>query len=191
MVRNFAEKGYKVKAKLFNAADFGVPQHRERVILVGIRDDINNKYNFPEKTNDRSKPVTLKDVLRGQPIPGVSDVCQQPFSPRYMSRNRKRGWNEISYTIPAMSKQVPLHPSSPDMVKLERDLWRFGEYGVSRRFAWWEAALVQSFPKDFVFKGDLVSRYRQIGNAVPPLLAEAIAKSLYSFLACHVSGGEW
>ena len=98
-----------------------------------------------------------------------------------MSRNRKRGWDEVSYTIPAMAKQVPLHPSSPDMIKLEKDLWKFGE-GITRRFSWQEAAAIQTFPRGMDFCGDLTSKYKQIGNAVPVRLAEAVAEKVYKKL---------
>ena len=91
-----------------------------------------------------------------------------------MSRNRKRGWDEVSYTIPAMAKQVTLWPGSPDMIKLGRDSWRFGE-GLTRRLSWQEAAAIQTFPRDMVFSGNLTSIYKQIGNAVPCNLAEQVA----------------
>ena len=95
-----------------------------------------------------------------------------------MSRNRKRGWDEVSYTIPAMAKQVTLWPGSPDMVKLGRDLWEFGKGGETRRLSWQEASAIQTFPRDIEFCGDLTSIYKQIGNAVPCKLAEAVAVRL-------------
>lgn len=61
------------------------------------------------------------------------------------------------------------------MVKLGQDKWRFGD-GLTRRLSWREAAAVQTFPVDYPFQGDLVSKYKQIGNAVPPVLAEAFAR---------------
>ena len=87
-----------------------------------------------------------------------------------------------------MAKQVPLWPGSPDMVKLEKDLWEFGKNGKTRRLSWQEAAAIQTFPKGMHFYGDLTSKYKQIGNAVPCNLAEIIATHLYSILAnrCEV-----
>jgi DNA (cytosine-5)-methyltransferase 1 len=99
-----------------------------------------------------------------------------------MSRNRKRGWDDVSYTIPAMAKQVTLHPASPDMVKIDIDLWEFGKKGKTRRFSWREAAVIQTFPKDLEFCGDITSKYKQIGNAVPVKLAEYVATQLYAIL---------
>ena len=93
----------------------------------------------------------------------------------------------MSYTIPAMSKQVALHPSSPDMVKLGEDLWEFGKTGITRRFSWQEAAAIQTFPQDMMFEGNLTSKYKQIGNAVPVKLAEVVAMDAKRIIDEHLS----
>lgn len=177
IINDFESKGYKLYYKLLNAADYKVPQDRYRVILVGIRKDLDMEFVFPSPTGR----ITLKEALKGIPEPDPTDICEAPFSSRYMSRNRKRDWNDISYTIPAMAKQVTLHPSSPDMIKVGQDKWIFGE-GKTRRFSWQEAAAIQTFPNNMQFTGNLTSKYKQIGNAVPPELAKVIAKQLYSTL---------
>lgn len=178
--KDFSQKGYNVRYQLLNAADHGVPQDRWRVILVGIRKDLPYLFEFPEKLEDRQ---TLRDALKGFRRPKKSDVVLESYSPRYLSRNRKRDWDDVSFTIPAMAKQVPLHPSSPDMEKIHQDLWRFTDPKKTRRLSWQEAAAIQTFPPDFPFFGNLVSRYRQIGNAVPVLLAEQIAVNLHRALS--------
>lgn len=177
---DFAGCGYDVFSELVDACDFGVPENRERVIIAGFRKDLQVRGlgRPPEAAR-----VTLSEALSGFGRPDPSDVCVQPFSPRYMSRNRKRSWDEASFTIPAMAKQVPLWPGSPDMVKLGPDKWRFGD-GPTRRLSWREAAAVQTFPIDYPFQGDLVSKYKQIGNAVPPTLAEAFAR-LVKHILCE------
>lgn len=172
ITHDFSECGYNVLYRLVNAKDFGVPQDRERVIIVGFRKDLGITDIAIPKGDVQA--TTLKDAIGNMPPQKDEDICTAPYSSRYMSRNRKRDWNEVSYTIPAMAKQVGLHPSSPDMVKLERDLWRFGE-GVTRRLSWREAAAIQTFPADMEFCGDITSKYKQIGNAVPVKLAEFIA----------------
>lgn len=186
IIQDFEDRGYHVAWKLLNAADYGVPQNRERVIFVGLRTDISSKYEFPEPLVKR---VTMREILGDLSKPKEEDICMAPYSSRFMSRNRRRDWDEISYTIPAMAKQVPLHPSSPMMTKLEQDLWVFGE-GETRRFSWQEAAMIQTFPKDMLFAGDLTSKYKQIGNAVPVLLAKAIGVSLVEALNSHFSSFE-
>ncbi|MCF6134000.1 DNA cytosine methyltransferase [Thermoactinomyces vulgaris] len=178
IINDFESKGYNIYYQLLNAADYKVPQDRYRVILIGLRKDIDNGFNFPAPTGR----VTLAEAIGHLPEPDPKDVCQAPFSSRYMSRNRKRGWDDVSYTIPAMAKQVTLHPSSPDMIKVDKDLWKFGE-GKTRRFSWIEAALIQTFPEGMDFAGDLTSKYRQIGNAVPCEMAKVIGENLYSVLS--------
>lgn len=173
IIEDFSQRGYNVFPSLVNAADYGVPQDRWRVIMIGMRKDMEiNHYEFPKPFEKR---VTLAEALKDLPKPKPSDICQGAYSSRYMSRNRKRKWNEVSYTIPAMSKQVTLHPSSPDMVKIGDDKWKFGENGETRRFSWQEAAAIQTFPRGMVFEGNLTSKYKQIGNAVPVKLAEVVA----------------
>lgn len=180
IIEDFSDKGYNVFPNLVNASDYGVPQDRWRVILIGFRKDLGvTEYKFPESFPQK---VTLSEALKGMPEPAHEDVCHAAFSSRYMSRNRKRKWDEVSYTIPAMSKQVTLHPSSPDMTKIDEDNWIFGENGVTRRFSWQEAAVVQTFPKGMSFYGNLTSKYKQIGNAVPVKLAEVIAKDVKNVL---------
>lgn len=179
IVEDFSECGYDVFYQLVNAKNYEVPQDRERVIIVGFRKDLNiHKFEFPAA---RNFTVSMGDVLKNLPDAEEDEVCNQPFSSRYMSRNRKRNWDEVSYTIPAMAKQVTLWPGSPDMKKLDRDLWEFGK-GKTRRLSWREAAAIQTFPKDIEFCGDLTSIYKQIGNAVPVRLAEIVATHLYGVL---------
>ncbi|MDO4755614.1 MAG: DNA cytosine methyltransferase [Parabacteroides sp.] len=183
IIEEFSECGYDVYYKLLNARDYGVPQDRERVIICGFRKDLEIKnFEFP---SPRGHKVTLKEALKNIPAPTEDEVCNAAYSSRYMSRNRKRSWDEVSYTIPAMAKQVTLYPGSPDMVKLDKDLWEFGKEGVTRRLSWREAAAIQTFPSDLEFHGDLVSKYKQIGNAVPVKMAEIIATHLYAILSCN------
>lgn len=183
IVQDFASKGYDVFPNIVNASEYGVPQDRHRVILVGFKKQLNiDKFTLPEEAKER---VTIKKALSNLPQPKEEDICHAPYSSRYMSRNRKRNWHEVSYTIPAMAKQVPLHPSSPDMVKEDKDLWHFGDNGATRRFSWQEAAILQTFPKSLEFAGNLTSKYRQIGNAVPVRLAEVVAGEVYKKIEEH------
>lgn len=180
IVEDFSSKGYIVTPYLVNASDYGVPQDRYRVILAGLNKGKNFKFELPEPFKYK---ITIAEALKDLPGSKKEDVCQAAYSSRYMSRNRRKDWNEVSYTIPAMAKQVPLHPSSPKMVKIDSDLWEFGKSGITRRFSWQEAAAIQTFPIGMGIVGNLTSKYRQIGNAVPVKLAEAIAKALHECLS--------
>lgn len=188
IIEDFSDCGYNVFYGLLNAKDYEVPEDRERVIIVGFRKDLGiQKFDFPVPRNYH---VTMREALKNIPEPTPDEVCDAPYSSRYMSRNRKRDWDDVSYTIPAMAKQVTLWPGSPDMVKIDKDHWEFGENGVTRRFSWREAAAIQTFPGDLEFHGDLTSKYKQIGNAVPVKLAEIIATHLYGVLSNALHYGE-
>lgn len=188
IIEDFSNCGYNVFYKLLNAKNYEVPEDRERVIIVGFRKDLGiTSFEYPVP---RKFIVPLKEALLNIPEPSPDEVCNAPYSSRYMSRNRKRDWEEVSYTIPAMAKQVTLWPGSPDMTKVDKDLWKFGEDGITRRFSWREAAAIQTFPANLEFYGDLTSKYKQIGNAVPVKLAEIVATHLYGVLTNALSNGQ-
>jgi len=187
------EYGYKVKSCLLNAKNYGVPQDRHRVIIVGVRNDIDFEYKYPKPTHmppdffgnvpeGLDDIVTLKDAIGSLPEPSESERYRGRFSPLYMSRNRKRGWDQVSFTIQANAMHVPLHPGSCDMVKVDTDKFEFNPpSGYHRRLTPKECTIIQSFPTDFLVKGSVQQQYKQIGNAVPPKLAEAVAKQLNEF----------
>lgn len=179
IIRDFSKLGYTLSATTVNSKFYGVPQDRLRVIFIGVRNDICNggAFIFPRKYN---YVVTLGETLSKLPKVNMDDVCQSSFSTRYMSRNRKREYNDVSYTIPAMAKQVPLSPDSGGMVY--KDVDKFVFVGTNRRLSYKEAAAIQTFPEDMVFYGSLTSKYRQIGNAVPVKLAEVIADQILKIL---------
>lgn len=179
IVDDFSELGYTMSAPVINAKNFGVPQDRMRVIFIGIRNDICNHgaYIFPQGD---PKVIPMGEVLKNLPPVDMEDVCRAPFSSRFMSRNRKRDFSEVSFTIPAMAKQVPLSPDSGGMRHVDVDKFEF--VGENRRLSYKEAAAIQTFPVDMRFCGDLESKYKQIGNAVPVKLAETIAAEVKKIL---------
>lgn len=179
IIEDFSELGYTMSAPTVNAKNFRVPQDRMRVIFIGIKNEIchGGAYIFP---SGDTKVVTLKEALSNMEEVNMDDVCQASFSSRYMSRNRKRDYNDVSFTIPAMAKQVPLSPDSDGMEFKDVDKFEF--VGINRRLSYKEAAAIQTFPPDMEFCGDLDSKYKQIGNAVPVKLAEAIAAEVYKIL---------
>jgi len=188
IVSTFRKIDYNVEFDLLNSARYGVPQERLRVFLIGTKSA--KKIRFPRITHSNRetfdlKPyVTLKEAISDLPFPEVSEgdeVYNGSYSPIYMSRNRRRGWNEVSFTIQAGQRHIPLHPGSPPMTKVEEDKWNFGE-GPIRRLSVRECARVQTFPDSFEFCGSTAYKYRQIGNAVPPLLGKKVAESILNLL---------
>ncbi|MEC1291997.1 DNA cytosine methyltransferase [Bacillus mojavensis] len=190
--QDFEAAGYRVYHKLVNARDYGVPQLRERVFLIGVRKDIDFEYEFPEPTHGKDlflKPyVTLKDSI-GDLVEDPGDYFTGSYSTIFMSRNRKKNWDEQSFTIQASGRQAPIHPDGLPMVKIEKNKWIFpdGEEN-NRRLSIKEIARIQTFPDWYEFSdggnsrtsknGRLDKVYKQIGNAVPVQLARAITKPI-------------
>ena len=188
--REFQKIGYHVEYRLFNAADFGVPQSRERVIFIGVKDK--GGIAFPERTHSNSVEVdaygrelqpyvTLKDAIGNMSDPTENpedEIYRGTFSSIYMSRNRLKQWDDISFTIQAGARHIPLHPSSSPMVFIKKDKWKFSDPNNVRRLSTLECARIQTFPDGFKFAGSVHGKIKQIGNAVPPLLAQNIGKAL-------------
>lgn len=185
-LRVFKEAGYKVKAQVLNAAQYGLSQERKRIFIVGIREDFGLEYEFPLPTHGTvDKPFSsIRDAIGDMPEWPEGDFYDREFHWYYMSRDRRRDWNEVSKTIVANPRHMPLHPSSPKLVKVEHNVWKFVSDGPARRYSYKEAARLQGFSGDLIFpdteKGSLDMRYKVVGNAVPPPLFEAVAKSIPS-----------
>ena len=184
IVDMFKEAGYTVTYKLVNAKNYGVPQDRERVFIVGIRNDLGVTYEFPNPTNSEGNYITLEDAI-GDLRENPGEWMEGSFSPIFMSRNRRRSWNEVAFTVQASGRQTQIHPDSPEMEKVDKDKWQFKQDTNSkvRRMSVRECARIQSFPDNYIFGAiPLQSRYKVIGNAVPPVMSWVLAKALVDFL---------
>lgn len=183
--QDFEAAGYRVYHKLVNARDYGVPQLRERVFLVGVREDIDFDYKFPEPTHgneDNLIPyITLREAI-GDLIEKTGDYFTGSYSSIFLSRNRKKAWEEQSFTIQASGRQAPIHPNGLPMLKVDKNKWIFQEGEENnRRLSVKEISRIQTFPDWFEFSdggnekisknGRLDKIYKQIGNAVPVQLS--------------------
>ena len=181
-ITRFRMAGYKVKYKLLNAANYGVAQDRKRIFIVGIKSSYDVEYEFPDPThgNDNSDFLSQRDVLSDMPEWPIGEFCDQEFHWYYLSRNRRREWNEPSKTIVSQMRHVPLHPSSPPLKKIGHDNWQFVDDRPARRFSYLESARLQGFSKDFKFPDtvNLSMKYKVVGNAVPPPLFKSVADAL-------------
>ncbi len=199
----FEEIGYSVNYKKVDSADYGVPQNRKRVIIIGFRKDLNLKFEFPEKTHsdhNEEKPniVKLKDSIKDLPEPKPSkeknyandnlkinahEYFTGDYSSRFMSRNRRRKWTQPGYTVEASGRHSKIHPDSPKMVKVAKDKREFRGEGKPRRLSIRESARIQTFPDNFkFFYKKLNDGYKMVGNAVPVRLAEVMAKAIKQHL---------
>lgn len=179
IVSLFNEAGYDVTFKVLNAKNYGVPQDRERVFIVGTRRELNIKYDFPKAINGEGNYVTLKEAI-GDLADSHGEYYEGSFSPMFMSRNRKRNWDEVGFTVQASGRQTQIHPDSPDMIVVGKDKRVFDPESDKkiRRMSVRECARIQTFPDDFEFLSTIDENYKMIGNAVPVKLAEEVAKQL-------------
>lgn len=194
----FSEQGYEIKFKVLNAWDYSVPQKRERLIVIGIREDLSRDivFNFPEMK--QYKPI-LRDVKLD--VNPSKEECQ------FYSQEK----SEIFKLVPAGGYWKDIDPSIAK--KYMKSCWYMegGRTGILRRlsldepsltvltspgmkqtdrchplevrpFSYRENARIQTFPDDWIFCGKLNDKYRQIGNAVPVNLAKEIGLAIFSAL---------
>lgn len=172
IVADFASLGYRVNFHLYHAADYDVPQTRERVLIVGIRDDLGFEFVPPAPTSAENHPA-VKDSL--------DDLAKLPEGAvpnHYWSKARKnkgQGNNKISADAPGPTMRAEHHGNIEF------------HYSEQRRLSAREAARIQTFPDDMVFVPSTSAAYRQIGNAVPPVLAWHVGKALAAQLAASES----
>lgn len=181
LARNeFASLGYRIYSKLLNAADYGIPQLRERLFIVGVKNDIRFDFEFPKQTHGLtpSRPrVSLGAVIKSV----VPDNSKFYFSKKAvegakrakpnMKRLLAQDLNSPCLTITSHLAKVSINSRDPVLlVDPAKELYR--------RFSPREAASIQSFPERFLFSGSDGDAYRQIGNAIPPVLFWHIAQEL-------------
>lgn len=196
MLDIFSKAGYTINKKVLNAWDHGAPQKRERLITIGIRNDLANKtsYVFP-KVHDY-KPV-LRDVLLDCPKgPGVpygekkrkifelvpAGGYWRDIDPAIAKEYMKSCWNMEGGRTGILRRMSLDEPSltvltSPSQKQTERC-----HPLEARPFTVRENARCQTFPDDWEFCGNISSQYKQVGNAVPVSLAYDIAAEFYKSL---------
>lgn len=189
IVDDFEALGYTVKYKLCNFAKYGAPQLRERVLIVGIRNDIDYDFEFPEYTHDESNYYTA-----GQALKGVEKI---PYNNEHQKITE--GTVEKLKLIPEGKNFTAIPKDSPHYVKgmishvyrrLHRDLpsttiiagggggtWGY-HYEENRPLTNRERARLFGYPDDFIFEGSITEVRRQIGNSVPPIAAKVFGEHL-------------
>ncbi len=200
---------YQMTLSFFNSANYGVPQTRERFIIVGVRNDISISFSIPKPSTPEW--LTVGDVLGGLPEPPL-DYSNHPQFPNHQRArvtkiNIERfshvpqggGWQDIPHELRLRCHQKIDTKSGgwPDVYGRLKwngqcptitggfDSFTRGRYGHplhNRPLTPREAARIQGFPDSFVFLGNRGDIRSQIGNAVPPPLAEAIGKEVFNLL---------
>lgn len=184
IINDFENLGYKVECKILNSADYGVPQIRKRAIFIGSR--LKQNIEFPKRTAE--KYVTVKEVLHNYP---ALSAGEESIIPNHVAMTHSYQMLEkMSYISDGGSREeipIKLRPTSGDVRKYIRyksnepsvcvtgDMRKIFHYEQNRALTVRELARLQSYPDDFIFKGTKISQQQQVGNSVPPKMAEAIA----------------
>ncbi|WP_287786163.1 DNA (cytosine-5-)-methyltransferase [Megamonas sp.] len=198
MLKVFQKEGYTVYWNILNAWNYDVAQKRERIVIIGIRNDLiqKEKYSFAFPKQQSHKPV-LEDVLQDVPEsvgmeyseakrqvmelvpPGGSwinlpeDIAKRYMGASWYSGGGKRGMaRRLSWQEPSLT--LTTSPSQKQTERCHPD--------ETRPFTTREYARIQSFPDEWIFTGGVGAVYKQIGNAVPVNLATYIGKSIINYL---------
>jgi DNA (cytosine-5)-methyltransferase 1 len=174
IVTDFSEEGYDVEYQVFNASDFAVPQNRIRVFIWGIRKDLNIDRIWPKTTTSEAK-ISIGEALKDIGEPESDHNLLNHIGSKYKVTNRN------------FTGCRTTDPSKPCPTIIARGNGKGGVNAIQhprnhRRMTVREQAIVQTFPLDFEFFGSMTSCYRQVGNAVPVLLAKSFGESFLNMV---------
>lgn len=210
IISDFSFLGYNVSYKVLLASDYGVPQNRRRAIFVGLLND--STFEFPQSTVKLpvTSKEALEDLPEYSLADGASYICEPLSSYQSLMRIGSNGIFNHDITIHTQKTQdiIAMVPDGGNYKDLPKELWNTRKvhiawtrlnsrkpsftidcghnhhfhYNFNRVPTVRESARLQSFPDSFIFIGNKGSQLKQVGNAVPPLLAKQIAEKLKQYL---------
>lgn len=187
IIRAFKKLGYNVEGRVLNAADYDVAQLRYRAIFIG--NNLNKEIKFPQKTTFKYK--TVKETIGKLSILRSGEKSDIPN--HETMKHTKQMLEKMKYIKDGGDRRdipIKIRPRSGDARKYIRysskkpsfcitgDMRKVFHYSQNRALTVRELARLQSFPNRFIFYGNKISQQQQVGNAVPPKLAYAIAKAI-------------
>ncbi|GAB2895591.1 DNA cytosine methyltransferase [Uliginosibacterium flavum] len=203
-VDELRELGYEVYWQVLNAADYGIPQNRRRLFVIGL--PVGTKFDFPKPTHGpshKNKYRTVAEALEGCPVDHINQakvifaknpiLRRSPYAGMLLNgKGRPLNMDAPAHTIPASAGGNRTHILDPQGVlrQYHEHLQaggkpKTGEVKGCSRLTVRQSARLQTFPDWFEFVGRRNQQYAQIGNAVPPEFAAVVAKALHNALnAC-------
>lgn len=176
ILQEFRDVGYEVRLYKVNMADYGVPQSRQRVIIIGQKDGVSDRFlfRFPKATHGKESGipwVSISSAIGHFPNPDSENNVPNHVYSLYAVKYRN------------FTAHRKTDPEKPSPTILARGNGKGGvcaipHYNGKRRLTVRESATIQTFPDDFEFFGSMTSCYRQVGNAVPPLFSELLGREL-------------
>lgn len=199
IIEDFAQLGYKININLYNFADYGAPQLRERVLIVGVRHDIDFSYQKPDPVRLPSNYMTAGEALAGvEKVLHNNEKINIKPKTEAMLKLIPEGENfsaipkDSPYYVRGMISHVyrRLHRNKPSTTIIAGGgggTWGY-HFEEPRPLTNRERARLFGYPDDFVFEGSVTEVRRQIGNSVPPVAAQVIANQLKgAFIANSVT----
>ena len=183
--------GYTLYDKLLNSKDYGVPQSRRRMIIIGVRNDINKKFMFPEPTHDEDNYVNVGQAIIDNPIPkdnpnhiigNLTELNQNRLIHIPEGGSMKDCPENLQNNSDLNRSMRRLHSKKESYTIVHNNCDHYYHPTEQRRITIREMARIQGYEDDFVFLGSKSEQSRQVGNSVPVGLGKAIAKSIYTFL---------
>ena len=187
IIKSLESLGFNVACKVLNTVDYRIPQKRRRVFFIGSKK--NKEIIFPYKSSNKDK--TIKEAIND--LPKISSGMKSKVNNHEAMNHTEQMLKKMSYIPDGGDRNfIPkkIRPTSGDIRKYIRydskepsicitgDMRKVFHYNQNRALTVRELARIQTFPDKFIFKGTKISQQQQIGNAVPPLLAEEIANCI-------------
>lgn len=177
ILQEFENSGYDVKYTVLNAAEYGVPQKRERVIIVGFRKDLGVDFTFPTPVITAVEEYAPLQAVIEAEVPEkyyFSDkaVAGMMKNRESMNKGRAQDVTKPCNTVGAHLAKVSLNSTDPVLLV----------NGRYRRFTPREVARIQSFPENFRLIGSEAAQYRALGNAIPPVMFWYVARAVAEVL---------
>lgn len=181
ILKEFSDSGYDVKYAVMNAVKFGIPQKRERIIIVGFRRDLEIDFEFPDAVTDTENSYValnkcLDDDITDKYFFSDKAVAGMMKNRGTMNKGRAQDIFKPCNTVGAHLAKVSLNSTDPVLMVGNR----------YRRFTPREVARIQSFPDSFILSGSESTQYRTLGNAIPPVMLWYIAQAVIRLLSSCV-----